>query len=151
MVFLRALQKKTRLRGATMFLDNLLVHKSRVVQEFTAETGLKLLFNAPYSCTYNPIESLWAYAKRKFFREEVLIRREQKFPDIERRVREAIESIPAANLERCVLSVMQQAEVFQHGVRKQKQEDRACAIISRRQKHVRIRNLNRHRVVAEPY
>lgn len=67
LVFLEDLGSKVELRGATMFLDNLRVHHSHIVKAWAAERGLHLLFNAPYSCTFNPIETLWAFSKRRFY------------------------------------------------------------------------------------
>ncbi len=58
--------------------------------EWVEENGMDLLFNAAYSCTYNPIESMWAYAKRKFYKEEAILEAEAKFDSVERRVRKAI-------------------------------------------------------------
>ena len=62
---------------------------------------------------YNPIESMWAYAKRRFYKEEALLDVNAKFDSVERRVQRAIKSVSASTMENCVHSVLQQAHIFQ--------------------------------------
>ena len=69
-----------------MLIDNLSLHHSYVVKDWAAEAGLRLLYNAPYSSPYNPIEWLWAFAKHVFYRDEMMIEREMKYNDVESRV-----------------------------------------------------------------
>ena len=71
--YLEGLGRKVKLRGSVLFLDNLKVHHNAEVKEWCRRRGLELLFNAPYSCTYNPIEWLWAYSKKHFYQEEAII------------------------------------------------------------------------------
>lgn len=49
-----------------VFLDNLSVHRSKVVKDFAAANRIKLIYNAAYSSEYNPIERLFAVCKHKF-------------------------------------------------------------------------------------
>ena len=49
-----------------MLVDNLNVHHSKLVQNRASHWNIELLFNGTYSSTFNPIERLWAWAKRRF-------------------------------------------------------------------------------------
>ena len=51
-----------------MFLDNLRVHHMKEVKAHAASHSISLWYNAAYSPEFNPIEGLWAYAKRNFNR-----------------------------------------------------------------------------------
>ncbi len=52
-----------------VFLDNLSFHHSRVVLERARKNKQEFIFNAAYSSVQNPIERLWAIAKRQFARD----------------------------------------------------------------------------------
>ena len=56
-------------RKTYVFLDNLSFHHSRVVLERARKNKQEFIFNAAYSIVYNPIERLWAIAKRQFARD----------------------------------------------------------------------------------
>ena len=56
-------------RKTYVFLDNLSFHNSRVVLERARKNKQEFIFNAAYSSVYNPIERLWAIAKRQFARD----------------------------------------------------------------------------------
>jgi transposase len=47
-------------------LDNLRLHHSKVVIERCRKYNIEIIFNAPYSSEYNPVERLWCYAKNHF-------------------------------------------------------------------------------------
>ena len=47
-----------------LFMDNLSVHKTRLVKELYEELELTPIFNAPYSPKYNGIESYWFLLKQ---------------------------------------------------------------------------------------
>jgi len=47
-----------------VFLDNLKLHHAQHIKAFARSLNLHLIFNASYSSEYNPIERLWAFAKR---------------------------------------------------------------------------------------
>ena len=76
-----------------MWLDNLKVHHSNEIKRWAEREGLRLVFNAPYSCEYNPIETLWAFAKKTFYNEELKIDKKLRFPEVERKVRKHIEAV----------------------------------------------------------
>ncbi len=46
------------------FLDNLQVQHTHIVWDNAFKNNQVLIFNASYSSHFNPIESLWAVAKR---------------------------------------------------------------------------------------
>ena len=68
--FLLFLQELRATRSSSkrifIFLDNLRVHYSLRVREFCNQNNIELIFNAAYSSEYNPVERLWALAKRSF-------------------------------------------------------------------------------------
>jgi hypothetical protein len=49
-----------------VFLDNLRVHRSKLVRDHASKLRIELIFNSAYSSPFNPIERLFAYAKRSF-------------------------------------------------------------------------------------
>ncbi len=68
--FIQFLQELRIMKDARIkifiFLDNLRVHYSLRVREYCGVNNIELVFNAAYSSEYNPIERLWALAKRTF-------------------------------------------------------------------------------------
>ena len=66
-LFLRELRAtKSQTKRIYIFLDNLRVHYSKRVGEYCEQNNIQLIFNAAYSSEYNPVERLWALAKRSF-------------------------------------------------------------------------------------
>ena len=49
-----------------LFVDNMTVHRSKIVTEYCQKAKIELLFNSAYSSEVNPIERLWAISKREF-------------------------------------------------------------------------------------
>ena len=49
-----------------VFFDNLTLHHTVLVREKAKSNNQELVFNASYSSHLNPIERLWALAKRQF-------------------------------------------------------------------------------------
>lgn len=68
-VFLNQMRRHRNSRKTYVFLDNLSFHHSRVVLERARKNKQEFIFNAAYSSVYNPIERLWAIAKRQFARD----------------------------------------------------------------------------------
>jgi transposase len=66
--FVNKIGKYTSGDPCYLMLDNLRVHHTRQVKDAAARQNIKIIFNAPYSSEFNPIERLWAYAKRAFRR-----------------------------------------------------------------------------------
>ena len=70
--FLASLRTKDHVHVRQYILvDNLAVHRTLRVRDFVKENNQELVFNAPYSSEFNPVEQLWAHAK-KYFRRELL-------------------------------------------------------------------------------
>jgi transposase len=53
-------------RHTFIYLDNLRVHHGKLVMEWIKDKPLTFIFAPIYSSEYNPIERLWAMAKRLF-------------------------------------------------------------------------------------
>jgi len=62
------IKSKYKRRRVVMFLDNLPLHHTKAFKEHTSAYKQQLVFNAGYSSELNPIERLWALAKRSFGR-----------------------------------------------------------------------------------
>ena len=54
-----------------IYIDNLRVHHSTLVKEFCTRNNIGIVFAASYSSMYNPIERVWALAKKIFQRKLV--------------------------------------------------------------------------------
>ena len=52
-----------------IFLENLQVHHTHLVKDNAVKNNQVLIFNASYSSHWNPIERLWAVAKRQFIKD----------------------------------------------------------------------------------
>ena len=60
-----------------LFMDNLSVHKTRLVKELYGELELTPIFNAPYSPKYNSIESYW-FLLKQIYKKQLLKNLAQK-------------------------------------------------------------------------
>ena len=49
-----------------LFMDNLLVHKSKKSKAKMEELNIRWVFNLPYQCELNPIELVFSKIKQKF-------------------------------------------------------------------------------------
>ena len=69
MEFLKALRIQMYKRNTFIFLDNLRMHHTHIISKKAHENNQVLIFNAAYSSHLNPIERLWAVAKRQFIKD----------------------------------------------------------------------------------
>ena len=51
---------------ATIVLDNLRSHHSKEIEAIAEAHGVELLFLPPYTCEFNPIETVWSLIKRQW-------------------------------------------------------------------------------------
>lgn len=65
--FLKLLKPK-KSRKTFVFLDNLKAHHNLNVKAYAKEANIELVFNAAYSSELNPIERLWLFSKRLFYK-----------------------------------------------------------------------------------
>lgn len=63
--FISRLKDKSK-GPSVVIMDNLSVHKSKVVADLFDTDSFKQLFLPPYSSPLNPIERLWAVIKRSW-------------------------------------------------------------------------------------
>ena len=66
MRFLDKLAVHNQSRKCYLFVDNLRMHYTKDVVNHARNLNMQLIYNAPYSSEFNPIERLWCYAKRNF-------------------------------------------------------------------------------------
>lgn len=94
-----------------IFWDNLKAHHSKEVRETAERNNQILLFNGSYSSKFNPIESLWAYAKR-YFRKEIMTLSDYKNQSsIHQLVTESIKQVSPLHLKRYSKKVMRWVEL----------------------------------------
>ena len=67
--FLRSLRTRMKRQKTYIFLDNQQVHHTHIVRDNAFKNNQVLIFNASYSSHLNPIERLWAVAKRQFIKD----------------------------------------------------------------------------------
>jgi transposase len=67
--FLRNLKSRMRGEKTYVFLDNLRIHHTLIIASKAQANNQVLIFNASYSSQLNPIERLWAIAKRQFVKD----------------------------------------------------------------------------------
>jgi transposase len=94
-------QHKTS-RWTFLMLDNLRLHHNKSIRSLCHHMRYSLRFNSSYSPVFNPIESLWAYAKRDFARHCIT---EVNFEDqdhVRGLVRRSIEGVPREYLRKNV-------------------------------------------------
>lgn len=66
-LFLNKIAKKYSHKNILLYLDNLPVHKSRVVKRFLKKhSNMQIRFMPPYSPELNPQEQWWNYERKKF-------------------------------------------------------------------------------------
>lgn len=64
--FLNKLAERMRHRKTFIFINNLTLHHTVALRNQAKANNQELYFNAAYSSHLNPIERLWALAKRQF-------------------------------------------------------------------------------------
>lgn len=65
------LREKNQYKKICIFLDNLSVHRSKVVTEKAKELNIPLIYNCPYYPEGNPIELVFAQAKHNYKKEKL--------------------------------------------------------------------------------
>ena len=110
--FLEELSQKVDLQEALMFLDNLSVHHSLVVKDWAAAHGLELLFNAPYSSEFNPIELLWAFSKRSFYDDEAVVQASWRYQQVRQQVVQHVEAVPKEHVAKAVAHILKKMRAY---------------------------------------
>ena len=63
-----ALLKPKKSAKTFVFVDNLRAHHAKDTKAYCKEANIQLVFNAAYSSELNPIERLWLFSKRIFYK-----------------------------------------------------------------------------------
>lgn len=63
--YLKRLRQQYPFRPLAIFCDQLAVHKTKTTKEMCEQLKIKMIYNAPYSPDYNPIEGVIGVAKQK--------------------------------------------------------------------------------------
>ena len=67
-MFLTRVRDYTKGKKCVMLVDNLRVHRTDPSKAACERFNIDQVFNGTYSSTFNPIERLWAFSKRRFTR-----------------------------------------------------------------------------------
>lgn len=62
--YVRSISRPTLRPGDILIMDNLSPHKSQLTLALIAQAGAQVLFLAPYSPDFNPIEKMWSKVKQ---------------------------------------------------------------------------------------
>ena len=100
-------------RKTYVFLDNLSFHHSRVVLEQARKNKQEFILNAAYSSEYNPIERLWAIAKRQFNRDLITEANYKDKEQIKALVKKSILQASECTLEKHVFACLT-IDIFCH-------------------------------------
>ena len=87
-------------------VDNLTVHRTNKVQKAADKLKIELVFNAPYSSEYNPIERCWSYGKRIFATDCLSITDFKNKPLMTQRVLRSLETVDSTSIARHVRRCM---------------------------------------------
>jgi transposase len=104
--FLELLRKKMRGAKTFVFLDNLKIHHTHIIARKAESCSQVLVFNAPYSSHLNPIERLWALAKRQFIKDCVTDADFKSQEQIKGLVMKNILEAPAKTLEKHIYACL---------------------------------------------
>ena len=66
--YLKVLSRKMKKEPFALFMDQLNVHKAKIVQPYYKELGITPIYNKAGSPDYNPIESTFSQVKREYSR-----------------------------------------------------------------------------------
>lgn len=104
--FLRALRTRMKKQKTYIFLDNLQVHHTHLVKDNAVKNNQVLIFNASYSSHLNPIERLWAVAKRQFTKDCVTDADFRLQEEVKALVKKSILEASSETLEKHVFSCL---------------------------------------------
>ena len=104
--FLRALRTRMKKQKTYIFLDNLQVHHTHLVKDNAVKNNQVLIFNASYWSHLNPIERLWAVAKRQFIKDCVTDADFRLQEEIKALVKKSILEASSETLEKHVFSCL---------------------------------------------
>ncbi len=76
-----------------VFMDNLTVHHSKLVQQFMKDRNIGVLFNVPYSPEYNPIELVFNLIKQSFKKHRLEAISQGKKKGFQSLIRTAIQNV----------------------------------------------------------
>lgn len=91
--YLLGLRRDNQFDRIALFFDNLMVHKTKTVQEKLQQQGIKCLFNVPYQPDYNPCESCLSKIKNHYKREKLKMLVNDKSIDMKKLINESIRCV----------------------------------------------------------
>lgn len=100
--FLHGLRRKIRQRPLAIFMDQLRVHKARIVMPSYDNLNIKPVFNIGYSPEFNPIEAVFSKVKSKYSRSRLNCLVNKIGFNSDREIRLALESVTQEHCSACV-------------------------------------------------
>jgi len=91
--FLEMVHKLHDNMKVAIFMDNLSVHRSRLVRDRMKELDIKAVFNVPYSPQYNPIELVFGLIKRTFKKLRLSRVAQEKSFNFRRGIEESVDAL----------------------------------------------------------
>jgi transposase len=64
LTFMKKVKLKTK-NKLTMFMDNAIIHKSKIFNKYVADNNIKIIYNVPYQSHLNPVEYLFSLIRKK--------------------------------------------------------------------------------------
>ena len=102
-VYLRVLSRKLKKRPFALFMDQLNVHKAKIVKPLYTELGITPIFNKAGSPDFNPIESTFAQVKREYCRQRLRSLANDLYFDMAENMKKSFEKVTKDMCQNCIL------------------------------------------------
>lgn len=113
--FVQFLKKLNQINGRkplAIFMDNLLVHKTREVFDVYWDLKMYPIFNIAYSPEFNPIESVFSQMKRHFKKARLSKLANNEDFETEQAIHDAFDSVRPEKIDPCIRKSLKLLETF---------------------------------------
>ena len=100
--YIKKLRAKSAKQPIALFMDNLMVHKSRELKEWYSKLNIKPVFNVSYSPEFNPIEAVFSKVKARFTEQRLNNLVNKRGFNADREIEAAFKAIAADHCAACV-------------------------------------------------
>ena len=91
--YLKVLSKKLKKQPFALFMDQLNVHKAKIVKPLYTELRITPIFNKAGSPDFNPIESTFAQVKREYCRQRLRSLANDQYFDMAENMRKSFKKV----------------------------------------------------------
>lgn len=102
LAYIKKLRAKSGKKPIALFMDNLMVHKSREVKEWYSKLNIKPIYNVSYSPEFNPIEAVFSKVKARFAEQRLNDLVNKRGFNADREIEAAFKTITADHCAACV-------------------------------------------------